>query len=74
MRICILADATNWRLKANEIVDIEFDAGKGGFFPYGVWGMFKGAAVCFYGFAGFDIISSNRDEVSVSTSFRFCEM
>lgn len=61
----------NWRLTPDEIVDIEFNAGNGGFFPYGVWGVLQGAAVCFYGFAGFDIISSSRDEVSGLTFLHF---
>ncbi|CAF4908044.1 unnamed protein product [Pieris macdunnoughi] len=56
----ITANPSNWRIPGTE-VPAEF--GKGGFFPYGIWGVFKGAAVCFYGFVGFDSISATGEEV-----------
>ncbi|CAH0715868.1 unnamed protein product, partial [Brenthis ino] len=53
-------ETSNWSIPAAEVPE---NRGKGGFFPYGVWGMLRGTAVCFYGFVGFDSISSTGEEV-----------
>ncbi|XP_041979227.1 cationic amino acid transporter 2-like [Aricia agestis] len=52
------ADYSNWTLSPTNVT-----AGNGGFFPYGVWGTVKGAAVCFYGFVGFDLLTFAAEEV-----------
>lgn len=51
---CVLtADTKNWRIPASEVPKSQAkDFGSGGFAPYGLAGIIKGAAVCFYGFIG----------------------
>lgn len=49
----------NWALKSK---DVQEDIGAGGYFPYPIARMLKGVAICFFGFVGFDCITSTAGE------------
>lgn len=50
-----LVKPSNWSVPAEEVPE---GFGTGGFAPYGFTGIIKGAAICFYGFIGFDVIAT----------------
>lgn len=59
--IIITGDLDNWRIKPEDLPE-SGRFGVGGFLPYGFNGVLKGAAICFYGYIGFDVISAAGEE------------
>lgn len=49
----ILATPDNWSIAEEDVPRNGTDFGTGGFAPYGIGGIIRGAAICFYGFIGF---------------------
>jgi cationic amino acid transporter 2 len=50
---------SNWTLPKEDVPE---GYGNGGFFPYGILGVIKGAGICFYAFIGFDVIATAGEE------------
>lgn len=66
--VFINADINYWQINPENITfsnatNTTHDIGAGGFFPFGISGMLKGAATCFFGFVGFDCIATTGEEV-----------
>jgi len=56
---CINANFDYWQIPAESVPS---GFGKGGFLPYGIIGVIKGAGMCFFAFVGFDVIATAGEE------------
>jgi len=72
-KIQIIASPKNWALSKESILNstnITSDKiGEGGFAPFGLHGIMKGAATCFYGFVGFDCIATTGEVSTYYTTY-----
>lgn len=57
----LLADVSNWKIRKEDI-PAHMEGGEGGFMPFGIAGVMAGAAKCFYGFVGFDVLATTGEE------------
>ncbi|XP_055499604.1 cationic amino acid transporter 3-like [Leucoraja erinacea] len=67
---CLKGDIKNWKLTETDYNETMANStsheigrfGKGGFAPFGMYGVLTGAATCFYAFVGFDCIAATGEE------------
>ncbi|XP_032886551.1 cationic amino acid transporter 3 isoform X1 [Amblyraja radiata] len=68
----IKGDIKNWKLTETDYNETVGNSttpevgrfGKGGFTPFGMYGVLTGAATCFYAFVGFDCIAATGEEAN----------
>lgn len=61
----VIANTSYWSIPKSAIPE-NVKGGEGGFLPYGIAGVWAGAAKCFYGFVGFDVIATTGKLASLS--------